>query len=164
MSRSSRLRIYPDHVLREHALPVTNITDELRTLVDEMILLMDAYQGIGLAAPQVGILQRLIVIKDEDEFLTLVNPEIHHREDKYQLEEGCLSLPGIQVNVTREYIIQVEAMDISGNPLEFEAEDLPARIIQHEVDHLDGVLIIDHASTIERHLLKRQLRELTQEQ
>lgn len=134
--------------------------DDLRTLAGEMTLLMEEYGGIGLAAPQVGVLQRLIVIKDEDEFLTMVNPEIHHREDKHQMEEGCLSLPDIQVNVTREFLLKVAAIDILGNPLEFEAEGLPARIIQHEVDHLDGVLIIDHASTVERHLLKRQLREM----
>ncbi|MCF7805205.1 MAG: peptide deformylase [Candidatus Marinimicrobia bacterium] len=107
-------------------------------------------------------MQRLIVIKGEDEFLTLINPEIHYREDQYQLEEGCLSLPGIQVNVTREYLLKVTVIGISGNSLEFEAKGFPARIIQHEVDHLDGVLIIDHASTIERQLLERQLRELSQ--
>jgi len=160
VSKSHRLRIYPDHVLREHARPVDNITGEIRTLTEEMKLLMAEEGGIGLAAPQVGVLHRIIVVRDEEEYLTFLNPEIHEHLDKHQMEEGCLSLPGVSVNVTRDFSIYMTAIDISGDQIKMEVEGLTARIIQHEVDHLNGVLIIDHASTVERHLLKKQLREL----
>ena len=164
MNNSSRLRIYPDHVLREFADPVKNMTDEIRTLSEEMILLMEEHHGIGLAAPQVGVLQRIIVVKDQETYLPLVNPELHYGNDKHQMEEGCLSLPGIGVNVTRDYSAVLSATQLSGDTLERKVEGFLARVIQHEIDHLNGILIIDRASALERHLLKKQLRQLSQQQ
>jgi len=161
MTYSTALRIYPDHVLREQSLPVNEISKSISTLVDGMVDLMLEHNGIGLAAPQVGVLKRIIVIRDQDALLPLINPEIKQRVDKHQLEEGCLSLPGIEVNVTRNYSIHVHALQVSGNPLDMDIEGIPARIIQHEVDHLNGVLIIDHATTVERYHLKKQLQQLT---
>jgi len=158
---SAPLRVYPDHVLREHALPVEEITEEIPLLVNDMIALMIEHHGIGLAAPQIGMLQQIIVIRDGDEFVPLINPEIQRHEDKHQMPEGCLSLPGIEVNITRDYSLHIQAIRVSGDPLEMEVEGLPARIIQHEVDHLNGVLIIDHATSVERFMLKKQLHQLT---
>lgn len=161
MTDSASLRIYPDHELQEKSLPVKEINEEIPVLINNMINLMLEYNGIGLAAPQVGILKRIIVIKDQDEFIPLINPEIQRGEDKHQMPEGCLSLPEVEVNVTRNYSLQLQALQVSGTPLEMELDGLPARIIQHEVDHLNGVLITDRATTVERYLLKKQLQQLT---
>src|SRR5215472_12636422 len=156
---------YPDPVLSKRGESVTVFDDKLRTLVEEMFESMYAAQGIGLAAPQIGLSQRLTVIdisfkKNPDEKIVLINPEITEREGKQFEEEGCLSLPEIREKVQRAARVKVRAQDVNGEFFEAEGDDLLARAMQHEIDHLDGVLFIDHLSALKRDLVKRRIRKL----
>jgi peptide deformylase len=159
---------YGDPVLETPAEPVTEFgTDELRKLVDDMFETMYANKGIGLAAPQIGIAKRLAVIDasgGEDPSLrrVLVNPEITFREGRVVDEEGCLSIPGFRENVGRAQAIIVKGQDVEGNDVQLPAEDLMARVMQHEIDHLDGVLFLRHISPLKRDLIKRKIRKLVQ--
>ena len=156
---------YPDPVLREKAQPVTEIDDDLRQLVEDMAKVMYEDDGVGLAANQVGDLRRVVVIDAGEGFGAFINPEIIRRgEETQSVEEGCLSLPGIHVHVTRPTEVTVRAMNLAGETLEIEAQGLLARAFQHETDHLNGVMIIDHASPLQRSLLKNKLRRLEKEQ
>ena len=165
-----RIRLYSDPVLRERALPVQEITDVEWKLAKDMLTTMYASPiGVGLAAPQVGILKRLIVIdldRDNPEGtpLVLFNPKIHSLEGETIKEEGCLSFPGITADVKRAATAVVTAQDIDGEPIRIEGEDLLARALQHEIDHLDGILFIDHVSGLRRHLLRGKLRKLQHSQ
>src|SRR5262245_60108691 len=139
------VRIYGDPVLRERAAPVTSFDDELRQLVADLHETMRAYFGVGLAANQVGVAQRVAVVDvplDDGQHAvhTLVNPEIVSRSGSESGEEGCLSIPGIYDDVTRSLEIMVRARDEHGQPIELSATGYLARAIQHEIDHLDGVL------------------------
>ena len=142
------LRIYPDSVLREVSEPVERFDSELRDLLDEMLRLLRAKEGIGLAAPQVGITRRLFVCDIENRSMCLVNPEIRESSGTGDLVEGCLSLPRMQVNVTRNETIRLSAYDPRGQKRELAATGLWARVMQHEIDHLNGVLICDHGDPI----------------
>ena len=163
-----RIRLYSDPVLREEALPVQEITDVERKLAEDMLTTMYASPiGVGLAAPQVGILKRLIVIdlnREEPEGtpLVLFNPKIHSLEGETIEEEGCLSFPGITADVKRAAKAVVTAQGIDGEPIRIEGEDLLARALQHEIDHLNGILFIDHLSGLRRQLLRGKLRRLQQ--
>lgn len=163
-----RIRIYNDPVLREKALPVQEITDVERKLAEDMLTTMYASPiGVGLAAPQVGISKRLIVIdldRDDPEGtpLVLFNPKIHSLEGKTIEEEGCLSFPGITADVKRAATAVVTAQDIDGEPIRIEGEDLLARALQHEIDHLDGILFIDYVRGLKRQLIRGKLRKLQQ--
>ena len=165
-----RIRLYSDPVLREKALPVQEITDIERKLAADMLTTMYASPiGVGLAAPQVGILKRLIVIdlnRDDPEGFPLVlfNPKIQSLEGETIEEEGCLSFPGITANVKRAAKAVVTAQDIDGEPIRIEGEDLLARALQHEIDHLNGILFIDRLSGLRRQLLRGKLRKLQQSQ
>ncbi len=154
------IRLYPDPVLREKAEPVKEITDEIRALADEMVETLTLRVGYGLAAPQVGILKRLIVVDVDDELYVLANPEIVWLSEERVLGvEGCLSLPGIEAEVERARRVRVRGLTMDGKPLTVEAEDMLARVFQHEVDHLDGVLFIDHLGRAKRlQLLKEYER------
>ncbi len=159
----AQVRQYPDPVLRMKPRDVTEFDDALATLVERMTAVMTAARGVGLAAPQVGILQRVLVHHaDEDvEPVALVNPRIIERSDETDVvEEGCLSLDaaGVTVDVERPLSITVEAVSPSGEEVRVEAEGLEARIIQHEIDHLDGVLIIDRTTPDQRRGALAQLR------
>ena len=164
-----RIRVYSDPVLRERALPVQAITDVERKLAEDMLTTMYASRiGVGLAAPQVGVLKRLIVInldRDDPEGtpLVLFNPKIHSLEGETIEEEGCLSFPGITADVKRAAKAVVTAQRIDGEPIRIEGEDLLARALQHEIDHLDGILFIDHLSGLKRQLLRGKLRKLQQQ-
>jgi peptide deformylase len=129
-------------------------------LMEGMAEIMYAYQGIGLAAPQVGILQRVIIGDIGEGLISLANPEIIDESGEDILEEGCLSLPDIQVTVQRKQSIFVRGIDASGREIERELNGLMARVIQHEIDHLNGVLIIDYASMVEKYQLRNALAEL----
>ena len=157
------VRQFGDPVLRSRARPVERFDDELRDEVRRMAGLMSDALGIGLAATQVGILHRLLVyrVQPESPAVALVNPEIEwaSRRDTESAEEGCLSLPGVHVEVERPVYVRVRAADEHGAPLLVEASGLEARVIQHEVDHLDGVLILDRTSREERKTAVRALRE-----
>ncbi len=156
---------YPEPVLQRPAAPVTEFDDELRTLVDDMFESMYAAQGIGLAAPQVGVSKRVTVLdlsfqKNPEEKLVLINPEITYRHGKQYGEEGCLSLPDIHEKVSRAAIVKVRAQNLEGEWKEYDAEELLARAFQHEIDHLDGVLFIFRVSALKRDLIQRRIRKL----
>ena len=159
------VRIYGDPVLRQRADEVTSFDEELRRLVADLHETMQAYRGIGLAANQVGVAQRVLVvdvpIDDETHAVhTLVNPSIASRSGSESNEEGCLSIPGIYEDVSRSLSVRVQAFDEHGQPLEFEAEGYLARAIQHEIDHLEGVLFVDRLSPLKRQFLRRALESL----
>lgn len=156
---------YPDPILQKPGEPVTEFNDELRSLVDDMFESMYAAQGIGLAAPQIGLSKRLTVIdlsfkKNPEEKIVLINPEIVHKEGKQSEEEGCLSLPEIREKVSRAFKVRVRAQDVKGEWFELNGEELLARAMQHEIDHLDGILFIFRVSALKRDLLLRKIRKM----
>ncbi len=154
---------YPDPVLRRRAAPVEVIDDELRDLARDMLALMYEKKGVGLAAPQVGVGRRLFVMnptgKPEDERI-LVNPRILGKTGRVIGIEGCLSIPDVQGKIERATSIEVEAFSVEGEDVRFEAGDFPARVMQHEIDHLDGILIIDKMSEAERAVAAGKLKDL----
>ena len=156
---------YPDKFLKKQAAPVENINGDLQTVFDNMATTMYAAPGVGLAAPQVGVGQRFIIYdvtpKEEGRDLhVLVNPKIITSEGEIISEgEGCLSVPDFRADVKRAEQILVEGVDRDGNPLRFEAEGLMAIVIQHELDHLNGTLFIDHISALKRQMYKRRVQK-----
>ena len=159
----ANIRQYPDLVLRQPAREVTEFDDALATLVDGMVRVMQRASGVGLAAPQVGVLQRVLVHQAEEdaEPVVLVNPRIvASSEERDTMEEGCLSLGAadVTVEVERPARVTVEALSASGEGLRVEAEGLEARVIQHEIDHLDGRLIIDRTVPEQRREALGKLR------
>jgi peptide deformylase len=152
---------YPEPVLREKALPIEIVDDDLRRLSDEMFDAMYGDDGVGLAAPQIGVSKRLIVIDVDGDAVAMINPEIVESSlEKATQEEGCLSVPGIRLDITRPAAVRVKGMGIDEKVLDYRAEGLLARAFQHEIDHLNGVLIIDHASSVQKILFKNKLRKL----
>ncbi len=156
---------YPDPVLAKKGAAVTEFGPELAQFVDEMWASMYAARGIGLAAPQIGVSKRITVIdvsfnETPEDKLVLINPEIVERHGKQFEEEGCLSLPDIREKVQRAARVKVRAQDVNGEFFEAEGDELLARAMQHEIDHLDGVLFIDRLSTLKRDLVKRRIRKL----
>ena len=137
-------------VLRQETRPVEVVTDEVRGLIDDMFETMYAARGIGLAAPQVGRLERLAVVDVNDNPLVLINPEIVLSEGTQRGEEGCLSIPDIYGDVDRAMRVVVRALDRDGRPFEVDANELLARCLQHEIDHLHGRLFIDYLSVLKR--------------
>jgi peptide deformylase len=157
------VRQYPDPVLKNPAAPVGTVDEELRSLTERMTDVMRASHGVGLAAPQIGVSRRVLVygMRDDDAVHVLVNPQLVERSEETEVEtEGCLSLLGgeLSVPVERHVRVRVSATDADGEPVEYEAEGLEARVIQHEIDHLDGVLIVDRAQDEERKGAMRELR------
>jgi len=142
------LRIFPDEALRQPREPVERFDDELRNLIDEMFILMRVREGIGLAAPQVGITKRLFVCGIENRSISLINPSIMAVGGQAEMIEGCLSLPDVQVNVTRNDSLLVVGYDLEGGKRQLEFTGLWARVIQHELDHLNGVLICDYGKNV----------------
>lgn len=156
---------WPDPVLAKRGVAVQAFDERLKTLVDEMFESMYEAQGIGLAAPQIGISERITVIdvsfkKNPEEKIALINPEIVEMEGKQIEEEGCLSLPDIREKVSRAAWVKVRAQDVTGEYFEVEGEELLARALQHEIDHLDGVLFIDRLSRLKRELVLRKIKKL----
>ena len=156
---------FGDPVLENPAEPVTAFDGDLRKLIADMFESMYAAQGVGLAAPQIGIAKRIAVIdttfkEDPEAKLVLVNPVIVHAEGKQKSSEGCLSLPEFRENVTRAQKVTVRAQDINGKWYEETGEDLLARALLHETDHLNGKLYISHISALKRDLMKRKIRKL----
>ncbi|HUF66601.1 MAG TPA: peptide deformylase [Gemmatimonadaceae bacterium] len=144
------IRVLGDPILRRETELVTDITDELRSLVADMFTTMHAAEGIGLAAPQVGRAERVAVVDVEGTTLTLINPEIIVSSGAGKAEEGCLSIPEVYGEVTRPETIVVRATDLQGDRFELEAGQLAARCIQHEIDHLHGKLFIDYLGLFKR--------------
>ncbi len=155
---------YPEPVLREKARPIERVDDEVRAVARRMIELMHLAPGVGLAAPQVGLPWRMFVANptgEEGDDRVYINPELTALAGgNAAREEGCLSLPGVTVEVTRPAEATIRALNIEGNALEESADDLLARIWQHEYDHLEGVLIIDNMSAMDRMANRRAIKEL----
>jgi len=159
---------YPDPILSERGAPVTEFDDELKKLIADMFETAYASQGIGLAAPQVGVSKRITVIdlslgKDPEQRLVLINPEILTSEGKQYEEEGCLSFPEIHEKVSRAFRVRIRAQDEKGEWFEMDGEELLSRCFQHEIDHLDGVLFIFRMSALKRSLTQRRIRKLQRE-
>ncbi|MEO0666422.1 MAG: peptide deformylase [Pseudomonadota bacterium] len=162
--------LHPDPRLKKASAPVTDLTDELRTLADDMLATMYDAPGIGLAAPQVGVLSRLIVldcVKEEGEPprpMAMFNPEITAASDETSVyEEGCLSIPEQFADVTRPKLVQVRWIDMDGNEQTEEMDGLWATCVQHEIDHLDGKLFIDYLGPMKRQLITRKALKLKKE-
>jgi peptide deformylase len=153
---------YPDPRLRRLAEAVERVDDEIRTLIDDLADTMYQAPGIGLAAPQINVAKRIIVIdtsSTKSELLVLVNPEIIDRQGEQTLEEGCLSVPGIYDTVTRAERIKVRALDRHGKLFELEASELLATCIQHEIDHLEGKLFVDYLSRLKQQRIRKKMQK-----
>lgn len=156
-----KLEKYGSSVLREKSLPVDKIDDEIRRLVQDMIETMYAESGVGLAAPQVGISKRIIVIDTEEEgVIVLINPVIVKKEGELQEEEGCLSVPGVYSPVRRFSRVTVEAMDLNEKKFQITQEGMLAIALQHEIDHLNGYLFVDRLNPARRLMLKDELKNI----
>ena len=159
-----KIYTYPDAVLKTPAETIQNIDEDLQTLIDQMIETMYLAPGIGLAANQVGVLKRVIVFdgspREEDRNpMALINPEIVYSEGAIKWDEACLSVPDYSAEVVRNAQVQVKGLDRHGNPFSLEAEELLAVCLQHEIDHLKGILFIDHISSLKRALYKKKRKK-----
>jgi peptide deformylase len=152
------LHLLGSPVLRQHSQEVKTVDDQIRRLIEDMFETMDAAKGIGLAANQVGTAQRVAVVDVDDDRFVMVNPRIIETEGRAAAEEGCLSIPEIYADVSRPERVVLEALDQTGSPYRKEATGLKARAIQHEIDHLDGILFLDHLSLIKRQMLLAKWR------
>ncbi len=156
---------YPEPVLSQPGEPVNEFNAELRKLVADMFETMYASQGVGLAAPQVGVSKRVTVIdlsmgKNKDEKLVLINPEIISSDGRLYEEEGCLSFPDIREKIVRAASVRVRAQDVDGKWFEMDGEELLSRCFQHEIDHLDGILFLTRMSALKRSLTLRKIRKM----
>lgn len=157
---------YGEPVLEQVAEPVADFqSPELHKLITDMWDTMYAAKGVGLAAPQVGVRQRVLIIdtsvgEDESKKIVLINPEITSKEGKQSGEEGCLSIPGFRELVTRANQVEVRAQNEKGETITLSGDELLARAFQHEVDHLNGVLFINHLSTLKRDIIRRKIKKL----
>ena len=160
-----KIYTYPDPVLKTPAEPIKEIDGDLQDLIDRMIDIMYSAPGIGLAANQVGLLKRVIVFdrqpkEKERDPAVLINPEIILGEAQIKWEEACLSVIDFSAEVVRKAEVKVRGLDRHGNPFDIEAEDLLAVCLQHEIDHLNGTLFIDHISSLKRALYKKKLKKM----
>ncbi len=170
MSKKQALKIhevvkYPEPVLAQRGDEVTVFDEALAKLVDEMFESMYVAQGIGLAAPQIALSKRIAVIdvsfkKNPKDKIVLINPEIVDRTGKQLEEEGCLSLPEIREKVSRAEWVKVRAQDVTGKTFEIEGTELLGRCMQHEIDHLDGILFIDRISRLKREMVLRKIKKM----
>lgn len=160
--------VYGDPVLRRKSAPIDTVSDEIRKLASDMIETMYLEEGVGLAAPQVGRSIRLLVADAEFDELArparvFVNPEILESSGEWKFDEGCLSVPGIRAEIVRPEMIRLRYQDLDGNTHEEEMHEIWARILQHEIDHLDGKLFVDYLSPIKRSLIMKKLKALAKE-
>lgn len=157
MSRFS-IRLFGDPVLKQAAAEVTDIDGALVRTIDSMIDAMYEARGAGLAAPQVGIQKRYFVYDVGDGPVTIINPRITESSGEWEFEEGCLSVPGLYFPIVRPKEVHLTGVDLEGNPVSIEADEFLARVFQHELDHLDGVLLLDRLAADERKAALRELR------
>ncbi|MFQ5545691.1 MAG: peptide deformylase [Acidiferrobacterales bacterium] len=153
---------YPDPRLRRKALPVDTVDDEIRTLIDDMAETMYQAPGIGLAAPQIDVSKRVLILdisEARNELRVFVNPELLTQEGEQTMEEGCLSVPGVYDEVTRAEKVTVRALGRDGKPFELEADGLLATCVQHEIDHLDGKLFVDYLSRLKQRRARKKLEK-----
>jgi peptide deformylase len=159
------IKKYPERVLKEKATPVADIDSEIQRLIDDMIETMYAAPGIGLAAPQVGVSKRIIVIDvsvkegEKTPLIVLINPEIITAQGEIESEEGCLSLPGYITTIKRAERVTVEGLNRDGVKIRIEGDGLLSRALQHEIDHLEGKLLIDRISSIKREFFKKRFKK-----
>jgi peptide deformylase len=154
------IKEYGEPILRGKALPVKEIDPEILNLIKDMAETMYTDSGVGLAAPQVGVSKRIIIIDGEEEgLMVLINPILVKSEGELVEEEGCLSIPGIYSQVKRSSKVTVKALNENGDPIEMTKEGLAARALQHEIDHLDGILFIDRIGRTERQILLNKLKK-----
>ncbi len=156
-----QIRVFGDPVLRRPAAPVGNVDGALVRLVDAMFETMYDAPGVGLAAPQVGVQQRFFVYDVGTGPEVLVNPEVVDHQDEWTYEEGCLSLPGLSFDVVRPKLVTISATDLDGNDVVVEGDELLGRVFLHEIDHLDGVLMLDRLEPADRKAAMRELRTQT---
>lgn len=166
--RTEKVYKYGSPMLRQKAEPVTLFDSELRAFVERMAETLYAENGLGLAAPQVGVPRRIAVVdlsfgEEVDSILSMVNPEILESEGECTMEEGCLSIPGVFEEVVRPERIRVRYLDLNGEAVETDADGFLARVMQHEIDHLEGVLFVDRIGAAKRALLAKTLREIAEE-
>ncbi len=164
------IKIYGEPILRERASKINKIEKDDISTIEKMVDIMYANKGIGLAAPQIGISKQIIIVNASlstrfevgqgKDIIKLINPVISKREGEEKAKEGCLSIPNIYVEVKRSSYVTVEGSNEYGEPVKIEAGGLLARILQHEIDHLNGTLIVDYASPLSRVLVKRQLKKI----
>lgn len=164
-----RILHYPEPLLKQVSTPVAVIDDAIKSLAADMAETMYAAPGVGLAAPQVGVLQRLVVLdcapKDEPRQLVVaVNPEIIAREGESFEEEGCLSVPAYYASVARSAQVTVRFLDLAGNTHELQVDGLWAIAFQHEIDHLDGILFVDHLSPLKRSIFRKKYKKIMEQQ
>ncbi|MFH0739157.1 MAG: peptide deformylase [Candidatus Omnitrophota bacterium] len=157
-----KIRLFGDPVLRNKAKPVSRITEDYKDILSEMARLMYEFSGIGLAAPQVGISEAMIVADIGDGLYKLINPRIIKRGGSQAIEEGCLSVPGVCIKVRRAKSVLIEAQDEEAKKVKIEASGLLACVLQHEIDHLKGRLICDYASFLQRLKIKKKLERIKQ--
>lgn len=153
---------YPDAQLRRTAGAITNVDGKIAELADRMLETMYAAPGIGLAATQINVHERLVVIdvsEENDTPLVLINPEILTAEGEGEMQEGCLSIPGVYETIKRPAIVRIAAIDREGNPFEMDADGLLAVCIQHEIDHLDGKLFVDYLSPLKRNRIRKRMEK-----
>jgi len=151
-------------LLVKKAEPVVRVNEDIVRLAGDMVETVHAAPGLGLAAPQVGVSKRVIVVdlsvgERKDDLIVLVNPEILAKEGEVTCEEGCLSVPDIREKVARPYRVTVRGLDLEGRPVEVEGEDLLARVLCHEIDHLDGILFVEKLSALKRKLIRKKLKK-----
>lgn len=159
--------MYPDTQLRTVAKPVSDVDGRIDALVTNMLETMYAAPGIGLAATQVNVHERVVVMdvsEEGDSPLVLINPELIEHHGEAEAQEGCLSIPGIYENITRPAEVQIKALDRDGNPFELSADGLLATCIQHEIDHLDGKLFVDYLSSLKRNRIRKKMIKQAREQ
>ena len=155
------IKKYPDPILRKRAQSVGKITNEIRKLKKDMVETMIKNEGVGLAATQVGQLKRIITIQTEKEPLELINPRIIRKGKETEItEEGCLSFPSLRLKIKRVKEVEVRARDKAGREVQISAQGLQARILQHEINHLDGILFIDRLGFFQRLKIRKKLKEL----
>jgi peptide deformylase len=147
------LHLLGSPVLRQRSAEVAAVDDQVRDLIDDLFETMDAAKGVGLAANQVGVARRVAVVDADGQRFVMVDPVIRSASGQSRAEEGCLSIPELYAEVTRPERIVFEALDREGQPYRLEADGLVARAVQHEIDHLDGILFVDHVSPLKRQLL-----------
>ncbi len=157
--------IWPDPVLKQKSKPVAKVDDSIRTLVKDMFETMYASEGVGLAAPQVGVLQRVIVLdttpsQPESRPMVMINPELIGLEGKTTYAEACLSIPGESEDVERAAIVTVKFLDVDGQEQTLRCDGLLAIAVQHETDHLNGIVYVDHVSTLKREFIRKRMKRV----
>ncbi|ABA87506.1 polypeptide formylmethionine deformylase [Syntrophotalea carbinolica DSM 2380] len=162
------IRHYPDPVLKNKSEPILTITEEIKTLAADMAETMYAAPGVGLAAPQVGINKKLVVMdcapKENPELIVAINPEIIEREGDSFEEEGCLSVPGYYCRIKRNSHVKVRYQNLEGQTVEREATGLLAIAFQHEIDHLHGLLFVDHLSSLKKNMFRKKYQKIQRQQ